>query len=163
MGYYGVFLGMQYRNDAEMIKALDASQYDESQTITIKIPISIPYMTDNTNFERVNGKFEYQGEHYRLVKQKYAKDTLTVVCLKDHETKRINQALSEYLKTFTDKPPVQGQNSNVTLNFIKDYLQQTFSLSTTAIGWEADVIQYGYCIHLIPSFTASLIHPPERV
>ena len=162
MGYYGVFLGMQYRNDAAMIKILDGNRYDESQTITIKIPISIPYMNDNTEFERVDGKFEHQGGFYRLVKQKYAKDTLTVVCVKDSENKRINQALSNYVKTFTDKASDQNHNSKVTITFIKDYLPQTFSLKSVSSGWIADVIKESFYSNLVPSFVASVLHPPER-
>lgn len=162
MGYYGVFLGMQYRNDTAMMQVLDANRYDESQTITIRIPVSIPYMNDNTAFERVNGTFKHHGEHYRLVKQRYSQDTLTVVCVKDHETKRIDEALTGYLKTFTDEPSGQGEHSRITLSFIKDYLPQGFSLSTTSTGWESAIAMVGYRINLIPTFTASLIHPPER-
>jgi hypothetical protein len=162
MGYHGIFLGMQYRNDNAMRKILDANKYDESQTVTLKIPISIPYMTDNLTFERVDGKFEHQGEHYRLVTQKYAKDTLTVVCVRDIENKKISQALSNYVKTFSDKASDQNQNSKITFNFIKDYLPQVFSLKSISPGWEVDVIAYGFYTNLIPSFEASVVHPPER-
>lgn len=162
MGYYGVFLGLQYRNDTAMTKMLDADQYNASQTVTIKLPVSIPYMNDNTDFERVDGKFEHQGEHYRLVKQKYANDTLTVVCVKDVENKRIDQALSNYVETFSDKAAHQNETSKVTVNFIKDYLPQVFSLKSISSGWEIDVAQYGFYIHLIPSFIVSVVHPPER-
>lgn len=162
MGYYGVFLGLQYRNDRALTNAFDADQYDDSQTVTIKIPVAIPYMTNQPDFERVDGKFEHQGEHYRLVKQKYGNDTLTVVCVRDAETKRINKALSEYVKNFSDQSADQNQHSNVTINFIKDYLPQTFSVRSLSTGWEADVVQYGFCINLIPTFEASVVHPPER-
>jgi hypothetical protein len=162
MGYYGVFLGMQYRNDVAMTEVLDADQYDDSQTFTIKIPVAVPYMADNIDFQRVDGKFEHQGEHYRLVKQKYANDTLTVVCVKDIENKRISQALSNYVKNFSDKAGDQNQNSNITVNFIKDYIPQTFSVKSLSFGWEVDVVQYGFYRNLIPSFEASVVHPPER-
>lgn len=162
MGYYGVFLGIQYRNDIAMTNVLDADQYDDDQTFTIKIPVSVPYMTNNEDFVRVDGKFEHNGEHYRLVKQKYANDTLVVVCVKDLETKRISEALSNYVKNFSDKAADQNQHSTISVNFIKDYLPQTFSIRTLSPGWEADVVQYGFCIDLIPSFEVSVIHPPER-
>lgn len=162
MGYYGVFLGMQYRNDVAMTKVLDADQYDDSQSFTIKIPVAVPYMTDNVDFQRVDGKFEHQGEHYRLVKQKYANDTLTIVCVKDPEHKRISQALSNYVKNFSDQSGDQNQNSKVTVNFIKDYLPQAFTLRTLTQGWAVDVIQNGFYMNLIPSFEVSVVHPPER-
>jgi hypothetical protein len=162
MGYYGVFLGMQYHNDVTMTRILDANQYDEAQTITVKVPMSLPYMTDDSDFERVDGKFEHEGEVYRLVKQKYVKDTLTVVCVKDFENKRIRQALSNYVKTFTDQANNANEHSKVSVNFIKDYLPQTFSLKSISSGWETNVIKDSFYRNLIPAYISSVIHPPER-
>ena len=162
MGYYGVFLGMQYQNDIAMRKVLDNHRYSESQTITVKVPISIPYMSDNADFERVDGMFEYQGEFYRLVKQKYAKDTLTIVCVKDFENKRIHQALSNYVKTFNEKAPVHNQGSKITVNFIKDYISQYFSIKSISSGWESDTLARSFCNELIPSYITSILHPPEH-
>jgi hypothetical protein len=162
MGFYGIFLGMQYRNDQAMVKVLDADQYDDSEAITLKIPLVLPYMTDDADFKRVDGKFQHEGEHYRLVKQKFAKDTLTVVCVLDHENKKISQALSNYVKTFSDEGASKNANSETTVSFIKDFLPQTFGLSTVTSGWQLDVIRYGLDSHLIPTFICSVIHPPER-
>ena len=160
MGYYAVFLGLQYKNSVAMTQRLDADQYDESQTITIEIPITVPYMTDDADFKRVDGIFEYQGEFYRLVKQKYAKEKLTVICIKDTENKRINEAMSEYAMSFADTG--DDQSAKVTISFIKDYIPQTFSILTTSSGWQVDVVNDVYTNNLVPTFTTSVIHPPER-
>jgi hypothetical protein len=162
MGYYGVFLGMQYQNDRAMLKVLDADQYDDSQTLTLKIPVSIPYLADNEDFERVDGKFEHQGSHYRLIKQKYSNDTLTIICVRDQKIERMNQALSTYVKTFRENSADQTQRSKISVSFIKDFIPETFCLLTLTSGWEIDMINYGFDQHLTPTFTASVIHPPER-
>jgi hypothetical protein len=162
MGYYGVFIGLQYRNDIAMMKVLDSNVYEKAHMLTIRIPVSIPYMNDDADFERVDGKFEHEGEVYRLLKQKYAQDTLTVVCIKDSEDKRINQALSNYVKSFTDKATDQHSNLKVTINFIKDYIPQTFSLRSVAAGWTTSFTYNSIHNVLISTFTASVIHPPER-
>ncbi|HYG04143.1 MAG TPA: hypothetical protein VD927_16970 [Chryseosolibacter sp.] len=162
MGYYGVFLGLQYNHEMEMIRVLDANHYDESRAITLRIPVSIPYMNDDMEFKRVYGKFQHLGQHYRLVKQKYKNDTLTIICVRDYKRERITEALSAYLKTFTDSPLEQGQ-SKIQFNFIKDYISQTHDLLVATTGWEAELIQYGFCINLISSFTALITHPPESV
>jgi hypothetical protein len=162
MGYYVVFLGMQYQNDRAMLKALDADQYDDSQTLTIRIPVSIPYLTDNVNFERLDGKFEHQGSHYRLIKQKYLNDTLTIICARDQKTEKINQALSSYVKTFAESRADQTHSSKISVSFIKDFIPETFCLLTITSGWEIDVIKFGVDHHLTPTFTPSVIHPPER-
>jgi len=162
LGYYGVFLGLEYRNNIAMTRSFDRGGYDESNTVTISLPLSLPYMTDNKDFERVDGLFEHEGEFYRLVKQKYSNDTLTVVCIKDVENKRIHEALSKYVKTFTDKASDQQQNSKLSISFIKDYYFTPFSLKSVSDGWQSDVTINLYCRNLIPSFVASIVHPPER-
>jgi hypothetical protein len=162
MGYYWVFLGMQYHHDRSMTRVLDANRYDDSQTVTIKVPVSIPYMNDKADFERVDGKFEHQGQHYRLVKQRYAKDTLTVICVRDYENEKISKALSGYVSTFSDDCPEQRKHAKTMMSFIKDYLPHTFGLSMLTSGWETDVARNGLEIDLIATFTTSVIHPPEQ-
>jgi hypothetical protein len=162
MGYYGVFLGLQYQNNSAMRQSFDANQYDESQSIRIKVPLTIPYMSDNDDFQRVDGIFEHQGEFYRLVKQKYAQDTLTVICVRDNTNKKIHQALSNYVKSFSDNPADQQQNSKLTISFIKDYFPQTFSLKTDTDGWQRDVIKNTRPGDMASTFVTSVTHPPER-
>lgn len=162
MGYYGVFLGLHLKNDIAMSKALDSDLYDRSNTITLKVSVSIPYMVDQPDFERVDGQFEHNGELYRMVKQRYAKDTLTVVCVKDMEHKKIDLAISDYVKTFTDKAPDTKPTSKTTITFIKDYLPISFKINSATEGWALRVLHNSYYQMLIPTFSASIVHPPER-
>ena len=162
MGYYGVFLGLHLKNDIAMSKALDADIYDLSNAITLKVPVSIPYMPDQPDFDRVDGQFEHDGELYRMVKQRYAKDTLTVICVKDIRHKNINLALSDYVKTLTDKGTDSKPSSKTTVSFIKDYLLISFKLNSVTEGWAMRVLHNADYQSLIPTFSASIIHPPER-
>jgi len=144
-----------------MTKVLDADRYDESKAVTLKIPVSIPYMTDQIDFKRVDGNIEHQGEVYRLVKQKYSHDTLTVVCVRDTEGKRLNKALNTYVKTFADKSGDRNSNAKNTIDFIKDYLTQPFSIHSASTGWAIDVAYHSFDPFLIQSFSSSVTHPPE--
>jgi hypothetical protein len=162
MGYYGLFVGLQYKNDVSMAEKFDADTYEASQAVTLRIPLTVAYMPDERDFRRVDGTFEYRGEFYRLVKQKYAHDTLTVVCIKDNEHKRMHNALADYVKTFTDESSGQQNNGKVEISFIKDYIIQSFSMSTSTCGWEAEVIHNTRGNLLLSSFTPSVVHPPER-
>lgn len=162
MGYYAVFLGVQYHNDLTMGNVLNADQYDPAEAITIKIPVAIPYMVTNTDFERVDGKFNYQGGSYRLVKQKYVNDTLTVVCVRDFENEKIELALANYVKTFSENPGGHQENKKITFSFIKDYLPQSFCMYTSTSGWTTDLLRSDGDLALISSFESSLIQPPER-
>ena len=133
MGYYGVFLGMRYRNTQEFIQRLDAEAYNTSETLTLRIPLSIPYYGE-TEFVRVDGEIEHEGQFYRLVKQKYERDTLHIVCIRDAKRQHIQNALKDYVETFAShtSDPQQG---NTIPSFIKDYVCATFRLGASAAGW----------------------------
>ena len=162
LGYYGIFVGLRLRNVQELVQKLDNNSYNASETFTFKIPISVPYANDSRDFVRVDGEFEQDGEVYRLVEQRLDQDTLYIVCVKDQESKKINQALADYVKTFTDKPASEKQNAKTAFSLIKDYISLSIAVSNTSSGWESTTNYTLSPQNLIPTFSASVIHPPER-
>jgi hypothetical protein len=159
MGYYGAFLGLKYHNTLSLNQKLDDEKYLESQTVTFKVPISLPYYP-NTDFHRVSGEIEYSGEFYHLVKQKYENDTLYIVCYKDVNSKRIKQALADYVTTFTHQSSDPGSAKSVPA-FIKDYIITDLKILSSSVGWNSDI-----AFHQGDSFLTSVSHtilspPPE--
>ena len=162
MGYYGLFLGLNHQNKQQIIERLDLADYQESQTVTIKIPMAIPYTAGSENYERVDGEFEHEGEFYRMVKQRHFEDTLYVVCIKDDQAKRIDQALTDYVKTFADEP-ADGKNSQkMTINFIKEYMTSSCVIRHISSGWSLDVSNPSVAATFKSSYSPSFVHPPER-
>ena len=140
LGFYGLLVGLQYKAGLDMVSRLDNDQYQEEETVTLKVPMAIPYHVDDASYERVNGEIEHSGEFYRLVKQKIENDTLYIVCIKDNDSKAIKRALSDYVKTFTDKPANTKQSSKFMAGFIKDFLPSILELSSAASGWNYTVL-----------------------
>lgn len=162
-GFVGLFMGLRYKNSQDLVQRLDNREYSDDETITLKVPMAIPYHIDSEEYDRVDGEIEHQGEFYRLVKQKLVKDTLYIVCIKDIQSKRLKQALADYVKTFTDKPSnSHHHNSNIASTFIKDYLPQTFAVENTSSGWTQEVSVSSKPVVLLSSFSVSIVHPPER-
>ena len=139
MGFYGLLQGLRYKTTQEFVLRLDNHQYSEDETFLVKVPIAVPYALNESDYERVDGEFEYEGEFYRLVKQKYESDTLFMVCIKDHTTKRIEQALTDYVKTFTDNPIDSKHNGKTTVDFVKDFLPSRISMNAISTGWNYDL------------------------
>jgi hypothetical protein len=162
LGYYGIFAGLQWQSGRAFNARLDSNNYEEQETVTYKIPLTVPYGTDSRDFERVEGEFTFQGETYRLVKQKFYRDTLHVVVMKDEKSKRISEALSDYVKTFTDKPVSAKSTAKLSFDFSKDYLFTTVSMTAGTVGWEQSAGFTSLARTLSPSYFASIIHPPER-
>ncbi len=137
LGYYGVFVGLQVKSGQTMRDRFDAENYLAEQEVTIKVPITIPYASDSRGYERVDGEFEHKGQVYRLVKQKLQSDTLFIVCIKDNQAAKINQALADYVKTFTDKPVNSKRGNTFSFQFSKDFLSNTTEIKSSASGWNA--------------------------
>jgi hypothetical protein len=159
LGYYGVFLGLQYKNTHDLALRLDADNYTNDEAVTIKIPLAIPYM-ESTDYERVTGEFEHNGEFYTLVKQKLVQDTLIIVCVKNHEGKQIKKALVDYVKTFTDKP-TSGNQAKTIPALIKDFLPTNISIESSNIGWVLGS-SFKNESNLLMSIDLSIISPPPR-
>ena len=162
VGLYGILLGLQFRFASEVNKQLDEDQYSSSEAITFKVPMSLPYSIEEQDFQRVTGEFENQGEVYRLVKQKLSKDTLYLVCVKDTKSKKINQALADYVKTFTDRPfNAKQQNTKLSYSIIKDYLNTGISIESDTHGWREYISYHELAIRYNSTFSARIKYPPK--
>jgi hypothetical protein len=42
---------------------LNTAQYDESNMITLKVDLNMPYLAENTHFERVDGEITIDGPY----------------------------------------------------------------------------------------------------
>jgi hypothetical protein len=161
LGYYGVFIGLQMANTREMVKKLDADDYQESEAQTFKIPLAVPYYADSRDFERVDGEFEHNGEVFRLVKQRLHKDTLYIVCVKDVQSKKINQVLEDYVKTFTDKPVNGKENARTGQQLIKDFISFHIEVYNTALGWNLPLSYKRLLLYTIACAALPVVQPPR--
>ena len=139
LGFYGLLQGIRYKTTRDLVQRLDKDLYQDEETITLKVPITLPYPSDENEYQRIDGEIEHNGEFYRLVKQKYQSDTLFLVCIKDRQSKRIKQALTDYVKTFTDNPADAKQTGKSLITFIKDFLPTSTRIMNDAGGWNYTV------------------------
>jgi len=161
MGFYGVLVALRYQNEQSLLSDLDAGVYNVNQEKLIKLPVHLPYSVDQFDFERVDGEFHHEGMHYRLVKQKLANDTLYVVCIADQGTKKIDQALTEYVKTFADGKTPGHADGKTTITFGKDYLLNPFSVASTSCGWSRNIPVASTSFFGSSEFICAINHPPQ--
>ncbi len=144
-----------------MISQFDADTYNAAEVETFKIPITMPYPLQDNGFERIDGVFEHNGEFYRLIKQRFYQDTLHVICIRDVQQKHIHEALSDYVKTFTDKPVNSKSGSKSKIDFIKVYLAPKHSSSHLTAGWTYTLSFTQTKTGLQPVFLSIPSPPPE--
>ncbi len=163
MGYYAIFLGFQVHSDRKFTSRLESDRYAEDDLITIKVPVSIPYMMDREDYSRADGKFSSEGRQYRMVKQKYAQDTLTIVCVRDTDSEQIQVALSDYVSTFTDSPAQPAKHtSKASISFIKDFLAVNTQVTVSVEGWQSKVSQVPHPSLEWTDYVQEISYPPER-
>ncbi|HLT74112.1 MAG TPA: hypothetical protein VKZ68_03475 [Ohtaekwangia sp.] len=127
-GYYIVFWAMGVQVTNELLSRLDADNYSSDDAIVLSLPLSMPYPVPTDDYMRVNGDFSYNGDHYRLVKQKVENDTLFIVCVRDHESTKLANALNEYTKAANNLPAGTKQALTFLGKLYKDFNTTEFSL-----------------------------------
>lgn len=163
LGYYGFLIGLKVINGEEFRTRLDHDDYLIEQTITLKIPLALPYSSGQEEFNRVDGEFQFDGKFYRLVKQKHLHDTLHVVCIKDNRSMEIHQALTDYVKSFTDAPADNPLPGVKVPGFIKDYISCSIQLMVHHEGWIKTFSYSEVEGSPLVVFRNSINHPPEEV
>jgi len=161
-GYYIVFWGLQLKSDRELIRLIDTTGYSGSDEVIITVPLTLPYPIYQEGFTRVHGEFEYDGEYYRLVKQKVEDDMLVLVCVKDHNQKNLTMAMTDFAKAANSVPASNQQTSILITKLFKDFQSTDFSLATAGIGWSQEI---GSVAFILSSFHAdrTIDVPPPKV
>lgn len=113
-------------------------------------------------FERVNGKFEHKGIHYKLVKQRHRNDTLYILCIKDHEQKKLVKSLREYVKLTNDLPSSSKKSPDLSGKFLKDFESEEAEKMIHHHGWSAKIL-FAEQQPLFNTETIRIPSPPPEV
>lgn len=102
VGYQLMYNFKASQADAALEQALDANQYNDSQLISIKQPINLPYYTNSAVFNRIDGEVEIDGTTYKYVKCRVYNDSLEMLCIPHVEKMKIQQSKQAYAKGAND-------------------------------------------------------------
>jgi hypothetical protein len=138
LGYRLVLNWMEQRADARMEAQLDRHDYDESQLIEIRIPLNMPYLTTQADFERCDGQVEVNGQHYNYVKRKIDNGQLVLKCIPNQERQRLQSARDTFFKLVNDlqdHPAKKSSDGNTSLvkNFTGDYENQQANIQLSSL------------------------------
>lgn len=113
IGYRLVTDFLQHHADIQLEARLDQHDYDDSQLIELKVTLDLPYQTNWTDFERVNGEIEINGIHYKYVKRKVQNGQLVLMCLPHESKMRLQTARDDFFKLVNDlQNPSQNKKSD---------------------------------------------------
>jgi hypothetical protein len=106
----------------DLLQRLDAEQYASEEVVILRLPVSLPYAVHQPDFAAANGEVEYKGQYYNMVKQKVKNDTLFMVCIKDMNRSRLENAINEYTNgAVSNLPASTGDAMDILGKLFKDY------------------------------------------
>ncbi|MEJ1239683.1 hypothetical protein WBG78_16220 [Chryseolinea sp. T2] len=158
-GYY--FISITWRQYARILMAarIENESYKAEETVTFKLPFTLPYAPADGKFEAAHGSFEHGGEFYKLVKQKLEGDTLYVVAIKDVREKMIFGYMSDFVKESSD---VDGSKAfKLLTEFTKDYVASIPVAVISQNGWSYDLGQTAPALHHSNTRLAVESPPPD--
>lgn len=164
VGYRLWFNYVQQQSDIQLEASLDKHQYKDADLIAIKVPLSIPYQTVQSNYERVDGEIKINGKIYKYVKRRIVNGELELLCLPDQNKMRLQDARNDFFKTTNDiasnNSSKKSDNSKTSIfkNITSDYEQEvnTYALSIAAIA------KANYSSELIFSLSSTPHTPPGQ-
>lgn len=125
-GYHAVFWALKTQAKKDLLHRLDADIYPAQDVVILTVPISLPYPILDAGYQRADGEIEHRGEFYQLVKQKVENDTLFMVCIKDHNQKRIAQTMNEYTQLSNNLPASTKNTMDLLGKMFKDFTSTSF-------------------------------------
>jgi hypothetical protein len=113
-----------------MVRLIDENNYNESELVSVKMPINLPYYSNNPKFERVEGEMQINGIVYQYVARRVYNDSLEIKVLPNQDRIQIKNAkesfdklASDFEQKLTDKKSVPINNSSAKV-IIFDYINQ---------------------------------------
>ena len=115
---------------AHLTELIEQNNYNESELVSVKTPINLPYYSNNPKFERVDGEMEIDGIIYQYVERRVYNDSVEIRILPNQDRLHIKNAkesfdklASDFEQKLTDKKSVPVNKSSVKLLSF-DYINQ---------------------------------------
>lgn len=162
VGYKLWFYVAQQKSNQQLELAFDKNDYNSSELITIKVPLSLPYMSNQTSFERVDGEINIRGKIYKYVKRKIYNGALVLMCLPDKNKMRLLSAKDEFFKYANNLLNSSSKKSGSNTVFPKIVLSKYYNQSNE---WKLTALfinRNSYTLHKPYYFPAGTHNTPEQ-
>ena len=165
IGYRAWFYIVEKRADAAMEARLDKDQYDETDLVSLTIPLHNPYQLEQKTFERVNGEISFQGKTYKYVKRRVSDGNLVILCIPATHKMVLKKAGTDYGNATND---LANNNKNSSRNGFQknlngsDYLIHDYHFQIPTFS-NSVVIQNPFSLKNLPdAYIASPGKPPRN-
>lgn len=148
-GYYAFYFSYDRHLEGKWEAVIYGESQLEVQEKLIEIPLSMPYMANQEEFQPTNTPYEKDGKYYRVIKQRYQNDTLQLIVLPDTERRVLDSTVKKWISLITEDEVPQDQNGSVAVKFfVKDYIQPSpfdfMAYPNTVLDSSMGYLPHGY-------------------
>ena len=123
LGYYGFYLVASYQLDNSWQQKAYQEKFDEDNLLYTAIPFAVPYQRNQPNYEPADGsKIEVDGKFYRIIRQRYANDTLHVMYTPDALQEELKLSVDKWLSTIIPLPGSDSEGQQLWISLTKSFL-----------------------------------------
>jgi len=134
-GYYIFYYSYKFKIESDWASQIFNSELAFDGERLMKIPLSLPYRSDQRDFQEASYNFEKNGVVYRVVKQRYSMDTLQLVYVPDEPLRKLELSVTGWIAYVTDNLPQKNDNNRLLLtNILKDFLLPMAGVSLKFAG-----------------------------
>ena len=168
-GYRIVSNYFDQKASAHLISLINENNYNESELVSVKTPINLPYYSNSPKFERLDGEMEINGVVYQYVERRVYNDSLEIRILPNQDRLHIKNAKESFDKLASDfdqklmeKKSVPVNKSAVkVINF--DYIDQQNKWSIAKIIPHKMVIGPHFDERLLSICLPIQVPPPKNI
>lgn len=129
------------------LKNADSESFSQnSKEITLKVPVSLPYLSDWQSPEESSGELLHEADYYNIVSKQIVNDTLYVKC---HFNENARDRFWNLVSTFDDhiksSQDTQKGHSNFLLkNLLKEYMANGRKHTFFVLEWLSPAVYQNY-------------------
>ncbi|MFN2440043.1 MAG: hypothetical protein ABR503_12645 [Chitinophagaceae bacterium] len=154
---------MQRANQTNLTLQLDNEEYDETDLISIKTPLNLPYYSNSPTYERAYGSIEIGGVEYEYVKRRVYNDSLELLCLPNKVHQKLQSAKVEFFKMSSDIPGSSQNKKNTSFkNVLPEFCEDLAPYSLRPV-FKPGQEYFSFTAQILPSsFSLVEEQPPEH-
>lgn len=120
VGFYFAFVALHQRIENVWESRFEKNNFENTQLQEIALPITFPYMHDQSEYVNVDETMQIDGKIYRIVQKRYVQDTLHLIYVNDKAKEDVTSLYHKWLDNLQDKN--QTTQGKIALNTVIDKL-----------------------------------------
>ena len=135
---------------------------ENSETMVVKIPISLPYQTNWEAPREAEGELRQGDEFYQMVEQKMENDTLYTTIVADQNARdRFFDLANQVSEHLTDQPEKAPAKSKLIQTLVKEYCASKDVWVFYILEWPVKSIATDHPVLAPNTFSGAFDSPPQ--